>query len=349
VFQLRSAQREEQDRRKQAYITREQWKKNLDRKFGTTTYQEQIFHKHDKDKTGYLDAAELHDALEEMGLKADRREVNAIISLIDQGSEHEPDSERGNGKISLSEFRIACSSWVKTGGKDVEQRMQEGLSRMHTREHSTETKDLQRGNSHLGTRSPLLPRKTSSHASIQAENMRDEEQDCEEADEEEFWELTDKQLKIKALTLLLAGTVVVSIFSDPMVDAINEFGTRIGVSPFYVSFIVTPIASNASEVISGLIFARKKTNESISMTAAALLGAACMNNTLALSIFMALVYFRGLTWSFSAEVISLVITTMGVGIIALRRNIYAYEAFILISFFPLTLALVASLEAAGLD
>jgi len=93
----------------------------------------------------------------------------------------------------------------------------------------------------------------------------------------------------------------------------------------------------------------KKTNAAISLTAASLLGAACMNNTLALCIFMALVYFQDLDWSFSAEVISLVIVTTSVGIIALRRNIFAWQGLLLISLYPVCLALVAGLEAAGLD
>ena len=35
---------------------------------------------------------------------------------------------------------------------------------------------------------------------------------------------------------------------------------------FYVSFVVTPLCSNASELVSSLIFAAKKKKENISMT-----------------------------------------------------------------------------------
>ena len=116
----------------------------------------------------------------------------------------------------------------------------------------------------------------------------------EEDEEEEFWELTDTQLKIKAIILLLIGTAVCTIFSDPMVDVISSLGTKMNISPFYISFVVTPLASNASEVIAGLMFAKKKTTESISLTLATLHGAATMNSTLALGIFMSLIYFRNL-------------------------------------------------------
>lgn len=95
-------------------------------------------------------------------------------------------------------------------------------------------------------------------------------------------DLSENELKVKACVLLLLGTLCVTIFSDPMVDVITQVGDRLSVSPFYIAFVVTPLASNASEVYAGLLFARKKTNESISMTLATLHGAATMNSTLAL-------------------------------------------------------------------
>lgn len=49
-----------------------------------------------------------------------------------------------------------------------------------------------------------------------------------------------------------------------------------GKAQFYISFIITPIASNASELISSLIFARKKKRTITSVSMSALLGAATM-------------------------------------------------------------------------
>lgn len=57
-----------------------------------------------------------------------------------------------------------------------------------------------------------------------------------------------------------------------MVDVISNVDTKMDISPFYISFVVTPLASNASEVIAGLIFAKKKTTESISLTLSTLHG-----------------------------------------------------------------------------
>jgi len=67
---------------------------------------------------------------------------------------------------------------------------------------------------------------------------------------------------------------------------------RTGISSFYVAFVIAPLASNASELIASYSYALKKTPASISISLQALQGAACMNNTFCLSIFMALIYFQ---------------------------------------------------------
>ena len=204
-------------------------------------------------------------------------------------------------------------------------------------------------------------------------------------------DLSENELKVKACLLLLFGTLCVTIFSDPMVDVITQVGDRLAVSPFYIAFVVTPLASNASEVYAGLLFAKKKTNESISMTLAtsqnnntsqermqahadgsanlladadfrhlcsvsmlcvlrsALLpvhGAATMNNTLALSIFMAIIYVRGLEWEYTAEVATVMMVVIVVGLQGLlRRNIFLWQALLVIMLYPLSILFVYTLEA----
>ena len=51
---------------------------------------------------------------------------------------------------------------------------------------------------------------------------------------------------------------------------------RAGVSPFYVSFVLAPLASNASELIAAYSYALKKTQKSVTISFTALEGAACM-------------------------------------------------------------------------
>ena len=90
------------------------------------------------------------------------------------------------------------------------------------------------------------------------------------------------------------GTLLVIVFSDPMVDVMSNVGTRLEVPPFYVAFCLAPLASNASELIASLAYAGKKSRKTITVALAALEGAACMNNTFCLAIFMGLCFFKQL-------------------------------------------------------
>merc|ERR1712113_1342322 len=147
--------------------------------------------------------------------------------------------------------------------------------------------------------------------------------------------LSDTQLILRALWQLFLGTILCVIFSDPMVSVIGTFSTTINVSSFYVSFIVTPIASNAAEIYSALIFAQKKTQEGISMGFSALYGAACMNNTFVLGIFGTLVYIQQLEWTFVAETLVIIFTIFVVGINGLRTTVTVWQGIPVLMLFPL--------------
>ena len=158
-------------------------------------------------------------------------------------------------------------------------------------------------------------------------------------------------IALKSVTQLLLGVFMVTFFSDPMCNAISAMtdprnAQYIPISSFYLSFIITPICSNASELMSSFIFAIKKEKENIALTYAQLYGAATMNNTLCLAVFAALVYFRDLEWYFSAEVTVILLVEFVVGLTALAhfRIYYVYLLFLIILLYPLSLAIVIVLE-----
>ena len=64
-----------------------------------------------------------------------------------------------------------------------------------------------------------------------------------------------RAVKRKAFGMMLVGLTLILVFSDPMVDVMSNVGARIGVPPFYVSFVLAPLASNASELIASLTYA----------------------------------------------------------------------------------------------
>merc|ERR1711959_164591 len=114
------------------------------------------------------------------------------------------------------------------------------------------------------------------------------------------------------------GTLLVLLFSDPMVDVLfSEIGVRTDVPGFYISFVLAPLASNASELVAAYAYAQKRTMKSMTISLSTLEGAACMNNTFCLGIFYALVYFKGLAWTFKAETASIIGVQLAVGAIAM--------------------------------
>ena len=174
------------------------------------------------------------------------------------------------------------------------------------------------------------------------EKEMDDEDDEEE--EEQYLHLSDAQLIMRAMWQLFCGTLLCVIFSDPMVSVIGTFSNTINVSSFYVSFIVTPIASNAAEIYSALIFAQKKTQEGVSMGFSALYGAACMNNTFVLCIFCALIFFQRLQWTFVTETLVIILTVLVVGANGMKTTVTVWQGFVVLSMFPLSLVLVALLD-----
>lgn len=181
----------------------------------------------------------------------------------------------------------------------------------------------------------------------------DEEDEVEDEVPEELANLpADQQeqaIKMKAFKYLIIGTVLVVLISDPMVDVLGEVAVRINVSKFYVSFVLAPIASNSSELFSSIYYARKKTTKSISISIATLLGAATMNNTFCLAIFMGIVFARGLAWQYTAETIVIVVTQLIVGYLCRSTPLTLAKGYVICSLFPLSLITVYVLEAFGFD
>jgi Ca2+/Na+ antiporter len=337
-FQYASAQRGEITKLQQEALRKEQWKKNLDMKIASSEFQEFIFKKHDKDNSGYIEAGELKTVLVELGLNLNRQSVQELLAEIDIGNKDDGDEGKRDGKISLNEFKHAINSWIR-----------EGVSANNKSNVSQKKTDILVDNDN-NPKDNLVAFSQEINFKNLEEGKESEEHEEEEEDEEEFWDLTDTQIKLKAFSLLLIGTAICTVFSDPMVDIISSVGTKLNISPFYISFVVTPLASNASEVIAGLMFAKKKTTQSISLTLATLHGAATMNSTLALGIFMSLIYFRNLSWSFSAEVITVIFVILVVGLNSLARTIRLWQAVIVGSLYPLSILLVYIMENQfGLD
>nr|GMC81510.1 sodium/calcium exchanger NCL-like [Ipomoea batatas] len=154
-----------------------------------------------------------------------------------------------------------------------------------------------------------------------------------------------KWTSIKAVLFLLLGTAIAAAFADPLVDAVDNFSTATSIPTFFISFIALPLATNSSEAVSAIIFASRKKLRSASLTFSELYGAVTMNNVLCLSVFLALVYARGLTWDFSSEVLVILIVCIVMGVFgSIRSTFPLWTSFIAFLLYPLSIALVYVLD-----
>lgn len=185
----------------------------------------------------------------------------------------------------------------------------------------------------------------SSSSSRETEGGESEEEEIPD----DLQDLTPEQqqvaIKIRSLWLMGIGTMLVLVFSDPAVSVLNELGHRMHISPFYVSFVLAPLASNASELLAAYRYAKKKTIGTMTISLETLLGAAVMNNTFCLSIFYLLIWQQNLVWNFMGPVFSIVLTEWGIALLAWRPYHFFRDAVLALSLYPLSLLFVAGYEA----
>jgi Ca2+/H+ antiporter len=158
-------------------------------------------------------------------------------------------------------------------------------------------------------------------------------------------DVQQKRIFKRSCQMMGMGTILVLIFSDPMVDVLAEIGVRTNISPFYISFVLAPLASNASELLASYNYAAKRTSKTMTTSLVQLEGAACMNNTFCLAIFYGLIYFRGLAWQFTAETIAIVAIQFIMGAIALLGTTMTMKTGVfIVCLYPLSLIGVYILE-----
>mmetsp|Transcript_26064 Transcript_26064/g.53313 ORF Transcript_26064/g.53313 Transcript_26064/m.53313 type:complete len:314 (-) Transcript_26064:1503-2444(-) len=274
------------------------------------------FHLYDRDNSGCLGKKEFSLFLKDFHESISDDQLEDIFRQFDLD---------GNGAIDMPEFICACYVIIRQANRaDV------GMD--------------------------TSPRNYTASQEVGKNILHDDECDESEEEEEIPEDLTSlspneqqRAIKRRAFGMLFLGTALVLMFSDPMVDVLAEVAVRLNIPAFYVSFVLAPLASNASEVIASQYYAAKKTRKTITVALTALEGAASMNNTFCLSIFMALIYFRGLAWQYSAETIAIISVQLAMGLLAMKDKMSTSTGFLVLAIFPLSVVIVAILEYMGLN
>jgi Ca2+/Na+ antiporter len=346
-----------------------------DQKIRLRLILKKFFIKYDTNKNGLIDDMELRYVLKDLGLSTEPDDVAEFLRKMDADQ---------SGDVTFEEFYVVLEELLRTRtlrSMPSYVRASRAPSRVPSRAAGRATSlaanaalvaedaadsapaPLPSASSgHASNRSPTggAPRSGRSYAVSLTRSMRlalaeeapgDQETLAEEDEDEpiptDLAHLSPAQQKIilrRAGLRIFVGTFVVLLFSDPLVDMLGQLAGVMGISPFYVGFVVAPLASNATEIIAAYAFARKKTSKTISISLTTLLGAAVLNNTFTLGIFLALVSFRQLQWTFSAETLAILLVELTMFFVSLRRVQTVAMAYGVLSLFPLSIVFVWVLE-----
>jgi len=312
-----------------------------------------VFNRYDLDKSGMLCTTELNYLFRDLGIG------NAqMIACRDQIEKLDHDK---NGKVTLKEL---CE-WIPSFAKYVS--TTEYLSRLSKvkKELKLKTNELRRARSQVPDNDEEAKMDDEIELNENGEPEEEEEEEEEEVDETYF--VTDKngnhvrdqngklmvdysRVKYDAFKQMAIGTVLVLIFSDPMCGVFTSIGERTGIDAFYISFVLAPLASNASELIASVNFAAKKTSHTTTVSMTQLEGAAIMNNTFCLGIFALLIFAKDLAWTFSAETLSIILVQIAMYIVARMKTQSLAIGYLVLALYPLSIIFVAVMEkAVGLD
>ncbi|XP_060209294.1 sodium/calcium exchanger NCL-like [Lycium barbarum] len=272
---------------------------------------EKLFKAIDEDDDGYLSHSELRALV--VGIRLD--EINQIEKDAVEKLMKDFDTSHDN-QIELSEFTAGVAKWLNEARGSKAPSLETGPS--DTMKCLTDLHEETRREHHfLGDQGD--------GGVEDVENPR--------------------SIAIKAVLLLLLGTVIAAVFADPLVDAVNNFSSATSIPSFFISFIALPLATNSSEAVSAIVFASRKKLRSASLTFSELYGSVTMNNLLCLSVFLSLVYARGLSWDFSSEVLVILIVCVVVGVFASVRSTFPlWTSLLAFLLYPLSLVLVYVLD-----
>ncbi|XP_073156126.1 sodium/calcium exchanger NCL2-like [Henckelia pumila] len=169
------------------------------------------------------------------------------------------------------------------------------------------------------------------------------------------WEQTDKLIDdkfidrsplawIKAISLLVLGIVILGVLAEPLVHSVRGFSKATNLPSFYVAFVLIPLASNARLAVSAINETRKKKLHTTSLTFSEIYGTVFMNNILGLAVLLSLIYFRGVAWKFSAEILTVLFVSLIIGCLSSISTIFpVWTSVLAYLLYPLSLVLVYSL------
>jgi Ca2+/Na+ antiporter len=273
-----------------------------------------FFHKYDWDLTGTLDKSEVSHLFADLGEAPGPEEMKMLWERYDKDKDDHLDFNE------FVELIIDHSLKVLHDGHH------------HERRGSWRGQGREEGGEEAGGKV------------ARREEDEEEEEEMPEDLKDLPWETQQRRLKMRSFYMMAVGTILILIFSDPLIGVLSEVGERTKVPAFYISFILSPLVSNGAEVLAAYAYSQKKSSKTITISLSTLMGAAIMNATFVLFIFLLLIYVKRLAWTFSAETIAILFVQIVVGLMALSKSQNLLSAVFILGLYPFSLVLVYVLE-----
>lgn len=75
-----------------------------------------------------------------------------------------------------------------------------------------------------------------------------------------------KNGRFKAIALLLLGISMLTVLVEPLTQSVRIFSENVKIAPFYVSFILIPLATHARTAIAAIRASQHKKHHTTSLT-----------------------------------------------------------------------------------
>ncbi|KAJ0522685.1 putative EF-hand domain pair protein CML [Helianthus annuus] len=145
----------------------------------------------------------------------------------------------------------------------------------------------------------------------------------------------------KAIMLLVLGIAMLALLAEPLIHSVQNVSSAANIPSFFISFILVPLATNARAAISAVQTTNQRKERTTSLTFSELYNGVFMNNVLGFSVLLAVIYFRGLTWDFSGEVLAVLTVCIIVGVTSsFSSKLPIWTSFIAYMLYPLSLIFV---------
>jgi len=130
----------------------------------------------------------------------------------------------------------------------------------------------------------------------------------------------------KGILYLVAGGLLISIFSRPFIFTVVQAASALKVNPILLAFFLAPIASEMPEILESVSLARKGNSQNINIAFSNLIGGTITKTTLLCGIFCFYGVSKGFEWESPSYTVSLFLLAMcagaaaGIGYFASRQT-----------------------------